>query len=59
MCVHDGSGADDYDPGTGGTLAQSWVHANHSALGLYSVGLSAVELTSACIDADVSLFAAP
>ncbi len=53
--LDDGSGADDLDPGTDGTLAQSYVAANHSALGLFSVGLSAIELTSACTDADVVL----
>lgn len=57
--IDDGSGAPDYDPGTNGTLAQSYVEANYSALGAYSVGLPAVELTSACIDADVVLFADP
>ncbi len=55
--LDDGGGLDDLDPGTDGTLAQSYVAANHAALGLYSVGLSAIELTSACTDADVSLFA--
>ena len=53
--IDDGGGAEDYDPGTDGTLAGSWVTANHSALGLYSVGLPAVQLTSGCLDADVSL----
>jgi hypothetical protein len=54
--LDDGGGANDYDPGENGTLAQSYVAASHSALGLYSVGLSAVQLTSACIDVDVKLF---
>ncbi len=50
----------DYDPSgaTGGTLAASYVQANHSALGLFSVGYPATALTSACQDLDVSLFAA-
>ena len=54
--IDDGGGANDLDPGTDGTLAASYVIANHSALGLYSVGMPAVQLTSACVDADVSLF---
>ena len=54
--IDDGSGAPDYDPGSNGTLAQSYVIANHSALGLYSVGLPAIQLTSACTDADIVLF---
>ncbi len=53
--IDDGGGIFDYDPGTDGTLAASWVIANHSALGTYSVGLPAVQLTSACVDADVSI----
>ncbi len=53
--IDDGGGVDDYDPGSGGTLAQSWVNANHSALGLYSVGLPSIQLTSACEDVDVSI----
>jgi hypothetical protein len=54
--IDDGGGAPDYDPGSNGTLAQSYVITNHSALGLYSVGLPAIQLTSACTDADVVLF---
>ncbi len=46
----------DYDS-TPETLAQSYVQANHSALGLFSVGYPATALTSACLAADVSLFA--
>ncbi len=57
--IDDGSGAPDYDPGSAGTLAQSYVEAAYSALGSYSVGLPAVELTSACSDLDVVLFAEP
>ncbi len=57
--IDDGSGAPDYDPGTDGTLAQSYVEASYSALGSYSVGLPAVELTSACTDASVVLFDEP
>ncbi len=45
----------DYDS-TPETLAQSYVQANHSALGLYSVGYPATALTSACLAADISLF---
>ncbi|MCP4658751.1 MAG: hypothetical protein GY856_25345, partial [bacterium] len=37
-------------PVPAGLLAQSYVTAEHSALGLYTVGLSAIELTSACED---------
>jgi hypothetical protein len=48
-------GPDDYDPGTNGTLAQSYVSATHSALGRFSVGLGAIELTSACDDLDPTL----
>jgi hypothetical protein len=54
--IDDGGGEPDLDPGTNGTLAQSYVIANHSALGLYSVGLPAIQLTSACTDADIVLF---
>ncbi len=57
--IDNGGGADDFDPGTDGTLAQSWVEGNYSALGDYSVGLPAVQLTSACTDADIVLFAEP
>ena len=39
---------DDFDPGSNGTLAQSYVAAAHSALGRFQVGLSAIALTSAC-----------
>ena len=53
--VGDDTVNDDYDPGTDGTLAASWVITNHSALGAYSVGLPAVQLTSACQDLDVSI----
>jgi hypothetical protein len=42
----------DFDPGSGGTLAQSHVTVSHSANGLFSVGLQAIELTSACEDFD-------
>ena len=51
--LDNGGGAPDYDPGSNGTLAQSYVITNHSALGLYSVGLAAIQLTSACTDADI------
>ncbi len=44
----------DFDPDPE-TLAASWVIANHSALGAYSVGMPAVQLTSACTNADVSI----
>ncbi len=54
--IDDGGGAPDYDPGSDGTLAQSYVITNHSALGLFSVGLPAVQLTSACDDVNVVLF---
>ena len=53
--IDDGGGAFDLDPGSEGTLAQSWVSARHSALGAFSVGLPAIELTSACDDLDVVL----
>ncbi len=46
----------DYDPSGVETLAQSYVEVSYSALGAYSVGLPAVDLTSACEAADVSLF---
>ncbi len=49
------AGAPDLDPGSNGTLAQSYVSATHSALGRFSVGLSAIELTSACDDLDPTL----
>jgi hypothetical protein len=39
-------------PPGGGPIAQSYVSVSHDALGLYSVGYSAIELTSACSDAD-------
>ena len=47
----------DYDPSgaNGETLAASWVQTNHSALGLFSVGYAATELTSACQDLDTSI----
>lgn len=51
----DTTAAPDLDPGSGGTLAQSYVSATHSALGRFSVGLSAIELTSACDDLDPTL----
>ncbi len=54
--LDDGGGVPDFDPGTDGTLAQSYVEAGYSAFGAYSVGLPAIELTSACEDADISLF---
>jgi len=41
--------------GSGGELAQSYVTAVHSALGLYSVGLPAIELTDACEDVNPSI----
>ena len=53
--IDDGGGAEDYDPGSDGTLAQSYVEAGYSAFGAYSVGLPAVELSSACTDADIVL----
>lgn len=53
--IDDGGGAFDLDPGSEGTLAQSWVSAKHSALGRYAVGLAAIELTSACDDIDPTL----
>ncbi|MEL7058533.1 MAG: hypothetical protein AAGN46_00760 [Acidobacteriota bacterium] len=37
-------------PPVGGNIAQSYVTAIHSASGLFSVGLQAIELTSACED---------
>jgi hypothetical protein len=40
----------DADFGTSGNLAQSYVTSIHSASGLYSVGLQAVELYNACQD---------
>ena len=52
--IDDGGGADDFDPDPE-TLAQSYVLANHSALGAYSVGLPAIQLTSACDNVDVSI----
>ena len=57
--IDNGGGVPDFDPGADGTLAQSYVEAGYSALGSYSVGLPAVELSSACIDADISLFDEP
>ncbi len=54
-----GEPGDDYDPVDPETLAQSYVQTNHSALGLFSVGYPATALTSACLAADVSLFAVP
>jgi hypothetical protein len=45
----------DLDPGSGGTLAQSYVSATHTALGRFEVGLAAIELTSACDDLDPSI----
>ena len=42
-CVPGGFGAN-------GDIAQSYVSANHDALGRFSVGLGAIELTSACQD---------
>lgn len=38
----------DVDFGTDGNLSQSYVSAVHDALGRFSVGLEAIELTSAC-----------
>ena len=55
----DGEPGVDYDPSVVGTLAQSYVEAGYSALGLYSVGLPAVELTSACDAVDVLLLGEP
>ncbi len=46
----------DYDPSGLETMAQSYVDVSYSAFGSYSVGLPAIELTSACEAADVSLF---
>ena len=45
----------DTDFGTGGTLAQSYVAAMHSASGLYQVGLQSLGLTHACEDVDPSI----
>lgn len=39
-------------PPGGGDIAQSYVSVNHDALGRFSVGYSAIELTSACSDAN-------
>jgi hypothetical protein len=46
---------DDVDFGSNGDLAQSYVSAQHSALGRFSVGLPAVELTNALTDVNVSI----
>ncbi len=46
---------DDYDPSGDETMAASYVQANHSALGLFSVGYPAIALTSACSNANVTL----
>ncbi len=46
----------DYDPDGAETLAQSYIDGVFSALGEYSVGLPAIELTSACEAANVVLF---
>ena len=45
----------DLDPGTDGTLAQSYVSATHTALNRFEVGLAAIELTSACDDIDAEI----
>lgn len=42
-------------PPGGGPIAQSYVSVNHDALGLYSVGYAAIELTSACSDANPTI----
>ena len=42
--------ANDVDFGSAGDIAQSWVGAVHTALGLYQVGFGAVQLTGACQD---------
>lgn len=57
--IDDGGGMPDYDPGSEGTFAQSYVEVGYSALGAYSVGLPAVELSSACTDTSVVLFDDP
>jgi hypothetical protein len=41
--------------GAGGDIAQSYVTVNHDALGRFSVGLAAIELTSACDDVSPSI----
>ena len=43
------------EEGQAGRLSQSWVSATHSAQGLFSVGLPAVELSSACQAFDESM----
>jgi hypothetical protein len=43
----------DLDPGSNGTLAQSYVSATHTADGRFSVGLAGIELESACDDVDL------
>jgi hypothetical protein len=45
----------DLDPGSGGTLAQSYVSVTHTALDRFEVGLAAIELTSACDDIDAGI----
>ncbi len=42
----------DHDFGTDGNIAQSYVTTIHSAFGLFSVGLQAVQLFDACQDAN-------
>jgi hypothetical protein len=43
----------DFPVGTTGNISQSYVVTLHQALGLYSVGLQAVELTDACQNLDL------
>ena len=45
----------DVDFGTNGDIAQSWVGVAHSAQGRFQVGLSAVQLSSACEDFSQSI----
>lgn len=45
---------EDFDPNYADG-AQSWVSVSHSANGLYTVGLQAIELTSACSDSPLTL----
>ncbi len=41
--------------GPNGDIAQSWVGVNHSALGIFSAGHQAIELTSACSTANPTI----
>jgi hypothetical protein len=47
-----------WGPG-GGPIAQSYVSVSHDALGLFSVGYAAIELTSACSTADPVIIVGP